>query len=421
MIGYCGTGYNGMQLQNNPDIKTIEGELFLAFLKAGAISPENGDDLKKNGFMRAARTDKGVHAAGNVISAKLIIEDDDILQKINDNLPTQIRVWGIERTNKSFDCRKMCSSRVYEYLLPTYSLLPPKPTSTLGELIKKKDKQQSGVLRDDEDGKKWWNETTEFILKETQLTEEELINVQAKINVDANVPQLQLITDSEGKLTEFGAKYKKIKELENQRRRSYRISEAKLALFREAMKQYEGTNNFHNFTLGKHFKDASAKRFIKDTSISEPFIIEGTEWVSIKIHGQSFMLHQIRKMISMACLMVRTGCPISGILDCFGPTRMNIPKAPALGLLLENPVYESYNTILEKFGYNPIDFSKYQTEMDAFKMKFIYDKIYAEETKENSFHGFFNFIDTFKNQEEDSREGKHIFDFLEGAFEKSKN
>lgn len=410
-----------MQLQNNPDIKTIEGELFLAFLKAGAISPENGDDLKKNGFMRAARTDKGVHAAGNVISAKLIIEDDDILQKINDNLPTQIRVWGIERTNKSFDCRKMCSSRVYEYLLPTYSLLPPKPTSTLGELIKKKDQQQSGVLRDDEDGKKWWNETIEFILKETQLTEEELTNVQAKINVDANVPQLQLITDSEGNLTEFGAKYKKIKELENQRRRSYRISEAKLALFREAMKQYEGTNNFHNFTLGKHFKDASAKRFIKDTSISEPFIIEGTEWVSIKIHGQSFMLHQIRKMISMACLMVRTGCPISGILDCFGPTRMNIPKAPALGLLLENPVYESYNTVLEKFGYNPIDFSKYQTEMDTFKMKFIYDKIYAEETKENSFHGFFNFIDTFKNYEEDSKEGKHIFDFLEGAFEKPKN
>lgn len=59
MIGYCGTGYNGMQIQNNLDVKTIEGDLFQAFVKAGAISPENADDLKKNGFMRAARTDKG--------------------------------------------------------------------------------------------------------------------------------------------------------------------------------------------------------------------------------------------------------------------------------------------------------------------------------------------------------------------------
>lgn len=59
MIGYCGTGYNGMQIQNNPDVKTIEADLFHAFVKAGAISMENSSDIKKNGFMRAARTDKG--------------------------------------------------------------------------------------------------------------------------------------------------------------------------------------------------------------------------------------------------------------------------------------------------------------------------------------------------------------------------
>ena len=117
MIGYCGTGYHGMQL--NPPNKTIEGELFNAFIKAGAISMNNSNDLKKNGFMRAARTDKGVHAAGNVISLKMIIEDDKIVEKINSELPEQIRVWGIQRTNKAFDCRKLCSSRIYEYLLPT--------------------------------------------------------------------------------------------------------------------------------------------------------------------------------------------------------------------------------------------------------------------------------------------------------------
>src|SRR6201999_4636333 len=82
--------------------KTIEGDLFQASVAAGAISKANADDPKKSSFVRCARTDKGVHAAGNVISLKMIVEDPDIVQKINDKLSPQIRVWGYERTNNSF-------------------------------------------------------------------------------------------------------------------------------------------------------------------------------------------------------------------------------------------------------------------------------------------------------------------------------
>ena len=32
---------------------------------------------------------------------------------------------------------------------------------------------------------------------------------------------------------------------------------------------------------------------------SEPFIRGGMEWLSFNIHGQSFMMNQIRKMIGM--------------------------------------------------------------------------------------------------------------------------
>jgi tRNA pseudouridine38-40 synthase len=32
---------------------------------------------------------------------------------------------------------------------------------------------------------------------------------------------------------------------------------------------------------------------------SEPFVRENLEWVTLKVHGQSFMLHQIRKMVGM--------------------------------------------------------------------------------------------------------------------------
>lgn len=431
MIGYCGTGYNGMQIQNNPDVKTIEAELFKAFVAAGAISPENSDDLKKNGFMRAARTDKGVHAAGNVVSAKLIIEDSDIIEKINKELPDQIRVWGIERTNKSFDCRKMCSSRVYEYLLPTYTLLPPKPRSVLSELIRTKNEEHPGIIRDDIEGSEWWAATEKAII-DSGVTPEQLqeaqrileqqnslfVKASAGSETGDNEPKEKIkLYNSDGTITEAGKLIKSIKTIENKRRRAYHVSDERLDLFRKAMTLYEGSHNFHNFTLGKDFKEASARRYIIKTTVSDPFVIEGTEWVSIKLHGQSFMLHQIRKMIAMAVLVVRTGCPLVRITDCFGPTKVNVPKAPALGLLLENPVYEGYNAILEKHGYNRLEFGKYKEEMDAFKMKYIYDKIYGEEVKENTFYSFFGFIDTFKGNAADSNEGKHIFDFLGAVFD----
>jgi tRNA pseudouridine(38-40) synthase len=73
MIGYSGTGYKGMQIDNKQ--KTIEGDLFTALVAAGAISKANASDPKKSSLVRCARTDKGVHAAGNVVSLKLIIED----------------------------------------------------------------------------------------------------------------------------------------------------------------------------------------------------------------------------------------------------------------------------------------------------------------------------------------------------------
>ena len=33
MLGYCGTGYNGMQVQNDPNVKTIEKMFMKQWLK----------------------------------------------------------------------------------------------------------------------------------------------------------------------------------------------------------------------------------------------------------------------------------------------------------------------------------------------------------------------------------------------------
>ncbi|ODV73254.1 pseudouridine synthase PUS1 [Cyberlindnera jadinii NRRL Y-1542] len=385
MLGYCGAGYHGMQM--NPPQKTIEGDLFQAFVKVGAIHPFNADDPKKSGFMRAARTDKGVHAAGNVISLKLM-EDEDLVKKLNDVLPETIRIWGIERTNKAFDCRKMCGSRIYEYLLPTYSLIAPNPSSYLGKRIAEEDEKTPGITRKDEESDKFWALYEEKV-KEANFTEEELQKIK-----DFN-PTSQEEYENSG---DVAALVKRFKAVESNCKRQYRISTEKLEMMREAMSMYLGHHNFHNFTIGKGFKDASASRFMKEISVSDPFVIDQTEWVSVKIHGQSFMLHQIRKMIAMASLVVRTGCPLERITQAFDSDKINIPKAPALGLLLEQPVYSGYNQRLNDFGYKPIDFNNYEKEMQEFKMKHIYDKIYAEEVSENVFNAFFKFVDAYSNE-----------------------
>lgn len=411
MVGYCGAGYCGMQY--NPPNPTIEATLFKAFADAGAISQDNAKDLKKNGFMRAARTDKGVHAGGNLISVKLIIEDPQIKEKINDCLPEGIRVWDISRVNKAFDCRKMCSSRWYEYLLPTYSLIGPKPNSILYNDLEESKKEFPGILDDDTESVNFWTNFEKQCSE--KFTPEDLDQIRS------------YVPPPKDEFTENNEVYQKVKQyklLENTLRRQFRISEEKLTKFRSAMKQYINAHNFHNFTLGKDFKDSSAIRFMKQIKVSEPFVIGDakTEWVSIKIHGQSFMLHQIRKMISMATMVTRCGTPVERISQAYGPQKINIPKAPALGLLLEAPVYDGYNSRLEQFGYEPIDFSKHQDDIDAFKMKHIYDKIYKEEVDDNVFNAFFAYIDSFskvtgaQGEESETKKGSNvqrsIFEFL---------
>ena len=106
LMSYCGTNYQGMQMYGirslnfindqyrNPGAITIESVLFEALCKAGAVSKDNSNDLKKVKFMRAARTDKGVHAGGQVVSLKMIIDDADIVSNINQHLPNDIRLWG---------------------------------------------------------------------------------------------------------------------------------------------------------------------------------------------------------------------------------------------------------------------------------------------------------------------------------------
>lgn len=69
MLGYSGVNYCGMQ--RNKEVHTIEEELLKAMLKHGWINQEGFNSPQQAFFQRAARTDKGVSAARQIVSLKL--------------------------------------------------------------------------------------------------------------------------------------------------------------------------------------------------------------------------------------------------------------------------------------------------------------------------------------------------------------
>ncbi|RCI15330.1 hypothetical protein L249_6521 [Ophiocordyceps polyrhachis-furcata BCC 54312] len=435
MIGYAGTGYKGMQV--NGDEPTIERDLFQAFIDAAAISKANADDPRKSSLARCARTDKGVHAAGNVISLKLIIEDEAVVANINARLPDQIRVWGIQRTNNTFNCYQYCDSRWYEYLLPSYCLLPPHPHTFLGRKLVELAAEHGATdeLRaTNADVADFWSEVeTEAVrpildaldpdvraavLERAHAGTDNDADVAAvtapETNTDASPPSgpppppESVKPKNNRQLGPVDFALRDIKAAYVTAKRRYRISPERLGRLQAALDRYLGTNNFHNYTVQKPYGDASARRHIKSfVANPEPIIIGGTEWLSLKVHGQSFMMHQIRKMVGMATLLVRCGTPLDRINDSYADRKLAIPKAPGLGLLLERPVFENYNRRARESLDRPvIDFGNYEEEMKAFKDKHIYTRIFDVEEKENTqvlfsdfllFHSFFNQVDQFKS------------------------
>ncbi|KAL8829451.1 MAG: hypothetical protein Q9170_006159 [Blastenia crenularia] len=482
MIGYSGSGYKGMQINN--DEKTIEGDLFKALVAAGAISKANADDPKKSSLVRCARTDRGVHAAGNVISLKMIIEDPDIVQKINHELPPQIRVWGFEQASGSFSAYQLCDSRIYEYLIPTYCFLPPHPESFISkELVKlaeeagdltgfgKRQQEVSGfwknleerhvkpflhgldpelsssvrkalydpepkildpelegeplgmhVATEPDDGiRPAAAETTVEVLEKGKDDDRRLGHLDtsptqrpAAIDSsnaavskqdsgicfdeqDSSVAQTPQGNEQRPPLPALEEALKKLKSIIVSAKKKYRIDPTRLARVQSVLNHYVGTHNFHNYTVAKLPRDPSAKRVIKSFNVApDPVLINNTEWLSLKVHGQSFMMHQIRKMVTMAALVVRCGCPEERMEESYGEEKLTVPKAPSLGLLLERPVFDTYNKNLVKEGANAkgeVGFERFKAEVEEFKQREIYERIFREEERDDTFHSFFGAMD----------------------------
>lgn len=82
-------------------------------------------------------------------------------------------------------------------------------------------------------------------------------------------------------------------------------------VLRQLATKYEGTHNFHNFTVGREVKDRSNMRYMKRVEVANPVVYGETEWISVLFHGQSFMLHQVRDYTRFFLALI-----IRNFLDC---------------------------------------------------------------------------------------------------------
>lgn len=298
LVAYSGKGYHGMQRNvGSSQYKTIEDELVQALVLSGCIPENHAEDMKKMSFQRCARTDKGVSAAGQVVSLKVWLIDN-IVENINSHLPSNIRIIGSKRVTGRFNSKNSCDARTYSYTLPTFAFAP----------------------------------------KDHDLQAE-----------------------------------------------NFRLGQETLDKVNELLALFKGTHNFHNFTSQKGPWDPSAKRYIMEMHCEPPFLQGGLELAVIKVKGQSFMMHQIRKMIGLVIAVVKGYAPPSIMQRSWGDEKVDIPKAPGLGLVLEKVHFEKYNRRFGNDGlHESLDWAGEEEKIEAFKKAHIYPTIIQTEIEEKS-------------------------------------
>lgn len=164
---------------------------------------------------------------------------------------------------------------------------------------------------------------------------------------------------------------------------NYVFDEVDMEKLNSILEQYEGTHNFHNFTVRVAASAPQAKRYMLSFRCENVVEIDGHRWVRMVVVGQSFMLHQIRKMIGMAVAVFRDMVPKSALRHALrSREREGVPIAPDLGLFLDRCFFESYN---KQWGHmhGPLDSDElYGDQIQAFKLERLYPSLLKRDQAE---------------------------------------
>ena len=356
LLAYIGTSYAGLQM--NAQQTTVQGVLEQALSDANLLHPRNFGYPFKYAWSMSGRTDKGVHACAQVVSLKVEVKPDETLanvrETVNALLPADIRVLDVARVMRSFCAHTSRDHVRYQYMIPAFLLTDRKQLEAWF--------QEAQCVADPKKD------------AYDQLTEEQVQQLQSKLN-------------------------------------GQRVSEGALQRLREALHSYKGTHPFHSFTKGVPFADPRANRYIMSFHVEEPIIFGDTQWIPTQVVGQSFLLHQIRKMVAMAIDVARGAAPVGTIQKAMDES-LQLNTAPAQGLFLEMSFYERYNQrqVQNKSENPPLEWDQEGTEVHErwkdFRQNHIMKHIVEEEAKQGNFVKYlfvqehvYNFRECYKLQD----------------------
>ncbi|KRZ73799.1 tRNA pseudouridine synthase A, mitochondrial, partial [Trichinella papuae] len=174
-------------------------------------------------------------------------------------------------------------------------------------------------------------------------------------------------------------------------RDKFRLDNKDIEEINRILMQYVGTHNFYNFTSGKLHKDESCKRFIIRCECGKRFLYNNIEYLTVDIKGQSFLIHQIRKMIGFCVSLIRGDLDPCLQQKVWQNERIKVPKAPSLGLVLEEPHYEHYNKRFQA-THQRLCWDIYQEKCDEFKQNYIIKDILETDESEKIFEEWLTYL-----------------------------
>ena len=319
LVSFLGNNYSGFQI--NAERRTLHAELELGLYRAGIISKSNFGHPSKYSWSNSARTDKGVHAAAQACSFKgeMIFHNDETMdelkqldamrERVNEHLPSDVRVLDFERVTRLFCARTNRDKVRYQYMVPSFMLCSREQVRKAFPAVGENAKQTSEA---------------------TTLTPMDASNIVQEIDPT-------VLTHAHNALI------------------NHRVTSEQMEQLKNGLKLFEGTHPFHNYTRRVGADNASATRYILSFAPLDPILVPGgvkedgtkqadTQWIPLQVVGQSFLLNQIRKMVSAAVDLGRGAVSQEKIEQSLTKQcRMKVNVAPAQGLFLDRSYFELYN------------------------------------------------------------------------------
>ncbi|CAE7221539.1 PUS1 [Symbiodinium pilosum] len=227
---------------------------------------------------------------GNVVTGRLIVGKEEgalteLVERIRSFLPPEVELHGVAKVSKRYNARWEGARRDYRFLVPSFCVVP-----TLAKV-------------------RQWLAAKRPFDPPTAFSAEDLKQIEEELGL-----------------------------------RKVRLSAEQLHRFREAFYSFEGTHYFGNFANKKlDPMGPQGFRHLRRVYSGEPFVDDfGREWLPLEISGDSFLTHQIRKMVATAALVAQ-GALSMEFIQAAMHRRIYVKthRFPPTGLMFQRPFFSA--------------------------------------------------------------------------------